>query len=102
MGDLSSDGEDEEEEEEDATTIVPVGGTSGTAVISAAKMVAAVAAATSISTLSSGQPSYQTLGDAVLAKEPGWVPASVLQHSEEEKEEVYGPGYSSSNRSDHG
>jgi hypothetical protein len=72
-------------EEEDATPIVPVGGTSGTAVVSAAKMVAAAAAATSISTVSSGQPSYQT-----------------LRRSDEEKEEVYGPGSASSNPSDHG
>jgi hypothetical protein len=100
-GDSSSDGEEEEEEEE-ATPVVPVGGTSGTAVVSAAKMVAAVAAATSISTKSSGQPSYRTLGDDVLAKEPGWVPASVLQHSEEEKEEVYSPGTSSGNLSGDG
>jgi hypothetical protein len=65
-------------------------------------MVAAVAATTSISTKSCGQPSYRTLGDDVLAKEPGFVPASVLQLSEEEKEEVYGPGTSSGNHSDDG
>jgi hypothetical protein len=65
-------------------------------------MVAAVAAVTSISTLTSSQPSYRTLGDAVLAKELGWVPASVLRRSDEEKEEVYGPGSASSNHSDHG
>ncbi len=56
-------------------------------------MVAAVAAATSIP--------HRTLGDVVLAKEQGFIPASVLQCSreEEEKEEVYGPGTSSGNDS---
>jgi hypothetical protein len=66
----SSGGEyEEEEEEEDTTPVVGGSGSSGTA--------AAVTAATSIP--------HWTLGDDVLPKELGFIPASVLQRSEEEE-----------------
>jgi hypothetical protein len=45
--------------------------------------------------------SYWTLGNKALAKEPGWIPAYLGLPSDERKEEVYGPGSSSSNSSDH-
>jgi hypothetical protein len=67
----------------DASTDGPVVSVSNAAVVSTAEVIVAVAAATTTATLSSMKSSYQTLGDEVLAKELGWLPASLVQPSDE-------------------
>jgi hypothetical protein len=71
-------------------------------IVSTAEVIAAAAAAMPHATLSSTKSSYRTLGDEVLAKEPGWIPDSLVHPDDERKEEVYGPRSYSSNSSDHG
>jgi hypothetical protein len=62
----------------DASTDVPVVGASNPAVISTTEAIVAVVAAMSTATLSSTKSLYRTLGNEVHAKEPGWIPASLV------------------------
>jgi hypothetical protein len=64
-------------------------------------VIVAVSAATSTVAVSLMKSSYWTLCNKVLVKEPSWLPASLVQPADERKEEVYGPGSSSSNSADH-
>jgi len=64
---------------------------SGTAIVSAAEVIAAVSAATSTAAVSSTNPSIEAVTEAAY-KEPGRIAENVLQPTEEEHVEVYGPG----------
>jgi hypothetical protein len=75
-------------------------GVSNTSVFSTAEVIAAVAASTFASALSATKLFYWKLGDKVLAKESGGLLASLVQHADERKEVVHGPGSSSSNSAD--
>jgi len=72
-----------------------------TATVTIADVIAAVSAATLLAAANASKHPFCTLDDTVLANEPGWLPASILQTPLPIVEEKYGPGTPSSESSDH-